>query len=154
MIGPLWDQLFMRLCMRSPKHKDDVLVLCHQVSDHRLSECLPALFGMRGWFVCPDGEDGIQEQHPLPCPLLEGSIARSWVSQVCFDLVEDVDQAGWTSNTRGDAECQPHGLSRVVVRILSKYHHPNIGWLGTEDGPIEDEMLWWVHLLLLSLLPL
>ena len=74
------------------------------------------------------------------------------MSQICLYLIEDIDQAWWTDNTWGYTECQSHGLTSIMVWILSKYHDPDIGGLGTEDGPVEDEVLWWVDLLPLRVL--
>ena len=66
-----------------------------------------------------------------------------------FISLKDVDQAWWTYDTWRHTKCQSHGLPSIMIWILPKYHDSNIGGLGTEDGPIEDEVFWWVDLFLL-----
>ena len=59
MIGSLWYQLLMCLCMRSPEHENDVLVLHHQMLDDCLGKGLPPFARVGHWLVCSHSESSV-----------------------------------------------------------------------------------------------
>ena len=64
-----------------------------------------------------DSQHRVQEQDALPGPGGEVT-ASGLVAQVRPKLLQDVSQRRWVRGPRAYAERQPHGLSRLVVRIL------------------------------------
>ena len=117
-----------------------------QVRHHLVGEAFPATILMRAGPMRLDGERGIEQKHPLPCP--SRKVAGGWYrgTGVVVNFTEDVlkRRREWYAVVNG--ETQTIGLPHVVIRILPQNHHFN----GTKRRGIEGgEYLrpGWEHLL-------
>ena len=74
--------------------------------------------------MCPDGECGVEQQYSLVSPAAQVAIGNGNVdAKIAVDLLDDIDQRRRHSDAVGYAEAKTHGLSGLMVRVLSKDNH-------------------------------
>ena len=83
------------LCVTAPQQIDYPLFSLRNGFDDRIGELLPALACMGGGLVCPDGQYGVEQQHPLFRPAVEVAAGRYRCAGVGIYFGEDVPQRRW-----------------------------------------------------------
>lgn len=113
------DKAALTPCIGTPEHKDNVLALVRDGLDDRVGEVLPAEAGVARRLVLQYGEDCIEEEDALPCPV--GEVSRGTLdAEVVLYLLKDVEERGWWRCTLGDGEAESVGLTGVVVGVLTE----------------------------------
>jgi len=72
--------------------EDETITARRKLLDGGTSEALPAVSSVRGGLACADGEEGVQEEHPLVCPRSQAAVGRGGNGEVGVELAVDVAQ--------------------------------------------------------------
>lgn len=117
------DQALLGLGIVAPQQEDEVLPFFRQVPDHRIGELFPPLILVRGRLIGPDSKNGIDQQHPLLCPMGQVAAGRHRNAEVSRDLLENVLERRWFGNTVRNRKTKAMRLPGAMVWILAKDHH-------------------------------
>ena len=107
----------------APQDKDHVFLFVRYFFDDRIGKFLPAFFLVGAGRGGPDGERGIEQQHPLLCPTPQIPRRRKGLSQVVLHLFKDIHQRRREPHPLAHGKTQAIGLAGAVVRVLPQYHH-------------------------------
>ena len=139
-------RLVYHVCLASrvaaPQHVDQMLALCSQGPDGRISKLLPAQCRMAVGLMGTYGQRGIEQQYPLFGPARQITCLRNGRAQIILNLLEDVLQRRWKLHPVLYRETQAVSLPRLMVRVLSDDDHLHLV-KGTQVESIEDEFSWW-----------
>lgn len=128
------------LSVIAPQDKDTVMAMEVDGADHGISELLPAASSMRCRLMSAHRQTGIQQEHALFGPAREiAMLGRgSKGGNVSGELLVDVEETGWEGTHGGwHRKAQPHGLSIIVVGILTDDDHFDLR-KGTQLSPPVD----------------
>ena len=78
---------------------------------------------MRCCLMSTHRQSGIKQQHALLCPTPETAIGRYRPAQISLYLLEDINKRGRRHHPFLHREAQSFSLSRLMIRVLSYYHH-------------------------------
>lgn len=84
------------------------------------------------------GQRGVEQQHALLCPAYKASALRHRRAQVVLNLFEYVDKRWRKRHAVAHREAQSLSLPRLVVGVLSEYHHLNLVERAQVEG-VEDK---------------
>ena len=139
-------RLVNHICLASrvaaPQHVDQMLALCSQGPDGRISKLLPAQCRMAVGLMGTYGQRGIEQQYPLFGPARQITCLRNGRAQIILNLLEDILQRRWKLHPVLHRETQAVSLPRLMVRVLSDDDHLHLV-KGTQVESIEDEFSWW-----------
>ena len=107
----------------TPEDEHEVVAARAERTDGGIGEGLPPYPLMASRLMCPYGEGGVEQHHPLLCPARQVATCRHTGSQVLFDFLEDIDERRRHRHPVGHGETQSHRLTGFVIGILSDNHH-------------------------------
>ena len=121
MIG-LQDQVMLRtsgrfderpffLCVCTPQHEDNGLILRRQLGDQVISQGLPAPTRMASRLTGGHGQDGVEQQDAPLGPVLQAAMVWQGQAEVALKLFADVAQAGRNGHAVRHRECQAMRLA-------------------------------------------
>lgn len=135
-------RLVYHICLASrvatPQHIDQMLALCSQSTDGRISKLLPAQCRMAVGLMGTYGQRGIEQQDPLLGPARQITCLRKGRAQIILNLLEDILQRWRKLYPVLNGETQSMCLSRLMIRVLSDDDHLHLV-KGTQVESIEDE---------------
>ena len=98
------------------------------------------------------GERGVEQQYALPGPTGQVSVRGHRLAKVIVNLLEDIDERGRHHDAFRHREAQPHGLARLMVRILADDDNLHL-IKRREVESIEDKVSGRIARTILILLP-
>ena len=111
-------QFFLR--RTAPEHKHHGTRKSADGPYDGVGEFLPAVFLMRARGMCADGQDGVEEQDPLFCPLFQRSAFRNRRAEIGVQFLEDVAERWRKFYTRTHRKGEPVRLPVVMIGVLSE----------------------------------
>lgn len=115
------DKGFLGDGVAAPEEEDDAAAALREFVDGCVGEGLPSVVLVTAGLVGTDGECGVEEQDALVGPAGEGAGGEGYLrAEVAVDLFDDVDQRGWNGDALRHREAESHGLSRLVIGILTE----------------------------------
>ena len=117
------DQAALAFGIGAPQQKHHGLLPLVEQADHLVGEQFPAFplvgIGRAG----PHGEYGVEQQHPLLCPIHQAAVGRGQNAQIIPQLLVDVHQRRRDRLPLLHRKAEPLGLSRPVIGVLPQYDH-------------------------------
>ena len=131
-------QLCLRARIATPKDEDKSVAVGGEGAYGGVGKLLPAVALMACSLMGAHRQRSVEQQHALPCPSRE--VARRWnrFAEVEFNLLENVLERRRKSHSVGNGEAQSLRLARLMVGVLTYYHHLHLVE-GTEIEGVEDE---------------
>lgn len=141
-MGFLGDEGSLALGVVAPEEEDDAVRPGGDCLDRGVRELLPALPPMAAGEACGDGEDGIEEEDSLACPVFKAAVGRPGDGEVRLQFLEDVAEGtGDGPDVGGDGEAEAVGVGGVGVGILAEDDHADGVGRGEFEGAEEVDRL-------------
>lgn len=118
----LIDERALRLSKFSPEEKNDMIPFRREYTYDRISKYFPSFFSMWCGYSPFYGQDCIEHEYPLFCPVREISLSPSdtEVIREFFQYVLQTRLRRWTVRYR---KRQTHSGSGCVIGVLTEYNH-------------------------------
>lgn len=84
------DERCLAAGISSPQDEDEIVAMGIECLYGGIGKLLPPVALMTCGLVCPHGEGGIQQKHPLLSPSREIACQRNWGAKVLLYLLEDI----------------------------------------------------------------
>ena len=110
-------------CWCPPEEEHQSLALTAECLDDGIGKLLPSLSAMAESLMGPDGETGVEQEHPLPRPASEVAACGDSIARLALYLLEDVTQGGRKLHAILNGETKSVGLADIVVGVLPKDNH-------------------------------
>ena len=111
------------LCLRTPQ-QEDFGIACVHLLNQGISQDFPASVEVAACLSCFNCQTGIEQHHPLCCPVCQRAMTGRGQTQITLKFFEDVAQTRRWSDPVRHRKRQPLSLIWAMVRVLSQDHDP------------------------------